>query len=98
MAKNDMIIVEVAYVTSAQQCLVALKVTQGCTILEVINQSGILENFPQLKQGCLQVGIFSKRCQLSDRVRAFDRIEIYRPLLIDPKEIRRKKALQNQKI
>lgn len=62
------------------------------TILEVINCSGILEYYDQIDLTSNKVGIYGEIKQLSDLVRAFDRIEIYRPLVVDPMEARRLRA------
>ncbi len=86
------ITVQVAYATPEKQVLKKIIVSEHATIETVITSSGLLEEFPEidlLKNG---VGVFSERRQLSDRVRAGDRVEIYRSLIADPKEIRRRRA------
>ncbi len=86
------ITVQVAYATPEKQVLKKIIVSEQATIETVITSSGLLEEFPEidlLKNG---VGVFSERRQLSDRVRAGDRVEIYRSLIADPKEIRRRRA------
>lgn len=84
--------VEVAYARADQQKIIALQVEAGLTIETVIDRSGILELFPEIDLMTQKVGIFSHIKKLTDIVHAGDRIEIYRPLLIDPKEERRKRA------
>lgn len=84
--------VQVVYATPEKQVLKKIIVSEHATIETVITSSGLLEEFPEidlLKNG---VGVFSERRQLSDVVRAGDRIEIYRPLVADPREIRRRRA------
>ena len=84
------IAIEIAYGHSAeQQTLLKLSVVEGITIEQAIQQSGILQQFPEIDLQKNPVGIFSKKAQLTDIVRAGDRIEIYRPLIIDPKQARR---------
>lgn len=92
MAMNKMIAVEVAYAKLNEQKIIALEVEEGSTIAAVIQQSGILEKFPEINLEKQKVGVFSKARKLSDKVSAGDRIEIYRALTIDPKDARRVKA------
>lgn len=89
---NDYIKVEVAYAKPEYQCTFTLEVEKGTSIETAILLSGILERFPEIDLGKQPVGIFSQPRSLSDIVQAGDRIEIYRPLTIDPKEARRKRA------
>lgn len=92
MGNNKMIRVEVAYAKPDQQCIVPVQVEAGSTIEMAIQQSGILEEFPEINLSKQKVGIFSKLRQLSDLANDGDRIEIYRSLILDPKEGRRVKA------
>ena len=87
-----MIAVEVAYARPDRQKIIALEVAEGCSILDVIEQSGVLGLFPEIDLEKQKVGVFSKARVLSDVVKAGERIEIYRELTIDPKEARRVKA------
>lgn len=91
------ITIEVVYGTAAQQCLLKVRVTPPVTIEHVIRASGILERFPEIDLSTQKVGIFSKVRALGDAVEDGDRIEIYRPLIIDPKEARRAKAARRHK-
>lgn len=91
------ILVEVAYATPNKQLIIALEVASGSKVADVINQSSILEHFPEINLTHQKVGIFSNLCELTDKVKAGDRIEIYRPLLIDPKEARRLRAEKSPK-
>ncbi|MGH2362122.1 MAG: RnfH family protein [bacterium] len=84
--------VEVAYALRQRQALVAVEIDEGGTIEEVIKQSGILEAFPEIDLQRAKVGIFGRPVALDERVRDGDRVEIYRPLIADPKEARREKA------
>lgn len=67
------------------------------TIEEVINKSGILDYYSEIDFNINKVGIYSNIKQLSDFVKQFDRIEIYRPLIIDPMEARRIRAQKQKK-
>ena len=90
----DIIDIEVAYATPEKQHIIALQVPVGTTIAEAIERSGIREEFPDMEVG--DVGVFSKRRKLEDVVEAGERIEIYRPLIADPKTARRKKVAQRK--
>lgn len=88
----DRIKVEVAYATPAKQVLLDLEVSQGCTVEDAIEQSGICRQFPDMKLDPKAVGIFSRKVAMDHLLRDGDRVEIYRPLIADPKESRRKRA------
>ena len=94
---NNWITVEVAYAWPGQQTLIEVKLQAGSTIEAAIERSGILMQCPEINLAVQEVGIFSRLCQLSDEVFNGDRIEIYRPLIIDPKEARRAKAKKSLK-
>jgi len=84
--------VEIAYARPDVQLIVPLEVSEGSTLETVIRQSGILERFPEVDLQQNKVGVFGKPCKLDHASRAGDRIEIYRPLIADPKEARRIRA------
>lgn len=90
------ITVEVAYATPRQQKIISINVLEGTQIKEAILQSGILDIFPEIDLNQNKVGIFSKAANLDTILRHKDRIEIYRPLIADPKEARRKRAEQQR--
>lgn len=97
MAVNDDIQIEVVYASLTKQHLLKVTVPNHATIEQAIISSGILTLFPEINLAKQKVGIFSQLRDLQDTVQAGDRIEIYRPLLIDPKEARRAKAINNKK-
>ena len=84
--------IEVAYATPDKQTLLSLEVPPGCTVEEAIGLSGIREEFPDLEQDPKAVGIFSRKVSLDYELREGDRVEIYRPLVADPKEMRKQRA------
>ena len=84
--------VEVAYATPEQQMIVALKMPEGTTVEQAINVSGLLDRFPEIDAADIKVGIFGNVCKLDQQLRKDDRVEIYRPLIHDPKEARRQRA------
>ncbi|WP_194755922.1 RnfH family protein [Aliidiomarina indica] len=91
---DTMINVEVVYGTPEKQKILSVSVAQGLTVAQVIEQSGIKKYFPEIDLDKQAVGIWNKTCKLTDVPRQGDRIEIYRPLIADPKEIRRRRAEQ----
>jgi hypothetical protein len=84
--------IEVAYALPGRQCILRLQVKENTSIEQAIILSDILKIFPEIDLTYQAVGVFSQRKKLTDRVRPDDRIEIYRPLLMDPKEARRRRA------
>lgn len=90
MDKDKMIKVEVAYAKKDEQVILAIDLRLGATLEMAIQHSGILNLFPEIDLTKQKIGIFGQQKQLSDIAKEEgDRIEIYRPLLIDPKEARR---------
>jgi len=94
MANAEMIRVEVAYAWPDRQRLIALEVPVGTTMMEAVQRSGLLEEFPEIDPATAPMGIFSRREALpATRVlQAGDRVELYRPLPVDPKEARKVRA------
>lgn len=92
-----MIQVEVVYANVNTQQLYVVELSSESTIAAAVIKSGVLEDFPEINLASQKVGIFSQLRSLQDRVFAGDRIEIYRPLLADPKERRRNKVKANAK-
>jgi putative ubiquitin-RnfH superfamily antitoxin RatB of RatAB toxin-antitoxin module len=84
--------VEVAYAIPEKQTLISISVAENCTIEAAILQSEILKTHPEIDLTSVHVGIFSKLCALNQWVQNGDRIEIYRSLPNDPKEMRRSRA------
>ncbi len=94
---NEMIHVEVVYALPTEQVVFKLAVKADQTVEEIIRQSGVLERYSDIDLTVNKVGVFSRNIKLDATIRDKDRIEIYRPLLADPKEIRRKRAEQAKK-
>lgn len=84
--------VEVAYASTTRQVVVTIAVAADCTVRDAIQQSGILEQCPEIDLAVNRVGIFSKQATLESHIKAGDRLEIYRPLLIDPKQARQQRV------
>src|ERR1700690_695984 len=90
------ITVEVAYALPAQQVIVAVQVGEGTTIAQAVTASGLLEKFPDINLAANKVGVFGKLSKLETVLRDRDRVEVYRPLIADPKEVRRQRAEQGK--
>ena len=84
--------VEVAYATPEKQLILTVPFNELLAAKEAINLSGMLERFPEIDLAENSIGIFSKPCKLDTVLREGDRVEIYRPLIADPKEVRRQRA------
>jgi len=94
----DSINVEVAYATPEKQLIRAVNVDAGTTIGAAIVQSGIMMDFPDLdlELEAAKVGLFGKVAAMTTVLSDGDRVEIYRPLIADPKEVRRKRAAEGK--
>lgn len=90
--KRKALRVEVVYALPDEQVLLALTVEDGATVGQVIERSGIALRFPEIGAAPAAVGIFGKRARLDTPVCDGDRVEIYRALVADPKEVRRARA------
>lgn len=90
------ITVEVVYAKPGEQVLEQLRVPAESSIETVIHESGILERFPEIDLASNKVGIFGKVAKLDAKPVDGDRIEIYRPLIADPKEARKRRAAQGK--
>ena len=89
---NDKINIEVVYALPDEQVLLKRSVPHGTTVAEALRASGILEKNPGIDLANNKLGIFGKLAKADAVLRDKDRIEIYRPLIADPKEVRRKRA------
>ena len=86
--------VEVVYALPEQQSLLTVSVDDTCTAIEAVRQSGIVSEYPEIDLENVKLGIFSDSCTHETVLKAGDRVEIYRPLLADPKEIRKRRAAE----
>jgi putative ubiquitin-RnfH superfamily antitoxin RatB of RatAB toxin-antitoxin module len=93
-----MITVEVVYALPEEQTLLSFSTNAGVSVKDAILQSGILEHYPELDVNNMDVGLFGKRTAMKIALRDKDRVEIYRPLLADPKEIRKRRAAEGKKM
>ncbi|SCZ49553.1 RnfH family protein [Thiohalomonas denitrificans] len=96
MAKANLIKVEVAYALPEIQVIIPLDVEEGATAEDAIRKSGILDRFPEIDLAKAKVGVFGKLVKLDSLLRPKDRVEIYRPLKADPKEVRKRRAAEGK--
>ncbi|QIK38484.1 RnfH family protein [Caldichromatium japonicum] len=92
MAATEYLKVSLAYVGPQGQALRPLEVRGGTTVQAAIEQSGILAQFPEIDLKINQVGIFGKIVPMDQVLEEGDRIEIYRPLIADPKAVRKRQV------
>ncbi len=95
---TDHIDVEVAYARDDRQVILPVNVPVGTTAEQAILFSGILEQFPEIDLASNKIGIFSKLSKPVTELKAGDRVEIYRPLIADPKEVRRKREAEGKRM
>lgn len=98
MASSEKFDIEVAYARPDSQVILTLKVDTDTTVEEAIRHSGILEQFPEISMDGIKAGVFGKLTKLSSTLRPGDRIEIYRPLIADPKAVRKQRAAQGKQM
>ncbi|MDH5370400.1 MAG: RnfH family protein [Gammaproteobacteria bacterium] len=92
MDNTEKYFIEVVYALPKEQVLITLDVDQGTTVEQAVKQSGVLEKYSEIDLTKNKVGIFGKVTKTDEVLRDKDRVEIYRPLIADPKESRRKRA------
>ncbi|MCZ6804631.1 MAG: RnfH family protein [Proteobacteria bacterium] len=92
MEQNETFTVELIYIAPGSQNSLTIELAKGSDISQAIHASVLLERFPEIDLAVNKVGIFSKIQELDTVLKPGDRIEIYRPLLVDPKEARRNRA------
>jgi len=98
MASADTIFVEVAYALATEQVVIPIEIERDATIEQAIVRSGLLARFPEIDLAVNKVGVFSKLSKLDAPLRDGDRVEIYRALLADPKEVRKQRAAEGKKM
>lgn len=87
--------IEVVYALPQKQELIVLELVPGSTVLDAIEASGLLQRLPQIEFG--RAGIWGRPVSPETRLRDRDRVEIYRPLIADPKQVRRERAARARK-
>jgi len=92
-----MLAVEVVYAMPRTQTVIQLEVQEGATVGDALGISGIFARHPELDAATCSLGIWGRAATRSQALRDRDRIEIYRPLLADPKQVRRNRAERERK-
>jgi uncharacterized protein len=89
---SDKIDIEIVYALPSEQILLKRSVTAGTTVADAIKASGMIDKYPEIDPDKNKLGIFGRLTKADAVLRDKDRIEIYRSLIADPKEVRRKRA------
>lgn len=89
---SELITIEVAYALPKKQSLIEVAVAQSSTVEQAIKASGILTSHPEIDLKAAKVGVWNRVVKLNTALQHGDRIEIYRPLIADPKEVRKRRA------
>lgn len=92
MQTNNIFSVDVVYALPQQQKVITINIKAGTTFLEAIKQSQICNFFPEIDENNLKLGSFGKLVKNDEEIQPGQRVEIYRPLIADPKEVRRRRA------
>lgn len=92
MSEDNLIRVEIIYALPHVQTLIVLQLPEGSTLEQAVRLSGVLKKHPEIDLATAKLGIWNKVSEQSVVLRDKDRVEIYRPLIADPKEVRRKRA------
>src|ERR1700754_903906 len=89
--------IEVCYASAGEQALIGVELPAGATLQQALDASGILRRFPQIDLGTQKVGVCGKLKPLDTVLADHDRVEIYRPLLVDPKVSRQRRVEKTRK-
>lgn len=93
---HDSIGVEVIYALPQHQERISLRLPAGTTLQQAIDQSGLADKYPEVDLGRLKTGIYGKLSKADTVLRDRDRVELYRPLIADPKEVRKQRAAEGK--
>jgi putative ubiquitin-RnfH superfamily antitoxin RatB of RatAB toxin-antitoxin module len=94
---SERLSVQVCYALADEQALIALELPAGATLQQAIEASGVLRRYPQIDLSTQKVGVFGKLKPLDTVLSDHDRVEIYRPLLVDPKVSRQRRVEKTRK-
>ncbi|MCL2658085.1 MAG: RnfH family protein [Betaproteobacteria bacterium] len=89
---KDSLNIEVVYALPHKADLIRLKLPHGCSLQQALEVSGLMQKYPEIDSKNGRFGIYGKLCNPATLLRDQDRVEIYRPLQADPKEVRRRRA------
>ena len=88
--------IEVVYALAGKQELFTTKLPLGASAIEAVEASGVLKKYPEIDLSKNKLGVFAKLVKPDTPLRDRDRVEIYRPLIADPKEVRKQRAAQGK--
>jgi uncharacterized protein len=94
---SAMLSIEVCYAQPGEETLLAIELPEGATVRQALEASGILGRFPQINLAQQKVGVFGKLKPLDAVLADHDRVEIYRPLMVDPKAARQRRVEKTRK-
>ncbi len=89
---SEMLTIDVIYALPTKQPLVTLRLPAGSTVQQAIDASGLLQKYPEIDLKTNKIGVFAKLSKPDAVLHDHDRVEIYRPLIADPKEVRKQRA------
>ncbi|MQM35755.1 RnfH family protein [Accumulibacter sp.] len=92
----ELLVIDVIYALPDKQQLVKLQLPAGSTVRQAIDASGLLQKHPEIDLARNKIGIFGKLSKADAVLRDQDRVEIYRPLIADPKEVRKQRAAEGK--
>ncbi len=92
----ELISIEVVYPLPQKQEVFSVKLPAGATVRQAIEASGILQKYPEIDLAKNKLGVFAKLTKPDASLRDRDRVEIYRPLIADPKEVRKQRAAEGK--
>ena len=96
MSTTETIRIEVVYALPERQEVLPLSLPSGSTVLQAVEASGLPAQYPEIDVAKGKYGIYSKLARLDTVLRDRDRVEIYRPLIADPKEVRKQRAAEGK--
>ena len=92
----ELISAEVVYPLPQKQEIFSVRLPSGSTVRQAIEASGVMQKYPEIDLAKNKIGVFAKLAKPDTPLRDRDRVEIYRPLLADPKEVRKQRAAQGK--
>ena len=92
----DLLNIEVVYALPQKQEIFAVKLPEGATVREAVEACGVLQKYPEIDLTKNKLGVFAKLSKPDSPLRDRDRVEIYRPLIADPKEVRKQRAAEGK--
>jgi hypothetical protein len=90
--------IEVAYAKAEDQVILTISAEPGITVQQAVERSGIADRFPEIDLSSAKFGVFGKAAKGDAELQPGDRVEIYRPLIADPKEARKKRAAEGKQL